>query len=86
VPPETVRERDPQIILASWCGKPVDTASIAARAGWDRISAVKGADEILVLDEGRVIERGNHEELVHRGGVYAELYLQQRLTEELEQI
>jgi len=51
-----------------------------------RISAVKGADEILVLDEGRVIERGNHEELVHRGGVYAELYLQQRLTEELEQI
>ena len=47
---------------------------------------MKGADEILVLDEGRVIERGNHEELVHRGGVYAELYLQQRLTEELEQI
>jgi len=51
-----------------------------------RISAVKGADEILVLDEGRVIERGNHEELVHRGGFYAELHLQQRLTEKLEQI
>jgi ATP-binding cassette, subfamily B, multidrug efflux pump len=51
-----------------------------------RISAVKEADEILVLDNGRIIERGNHEELVRRGGVYAELYQQQRLSEELEQI
>jgi ATP-binding cassette subfamily B protein len=51
-----------------------------------RISAVKEADEILVLDEGRIIERGNHAELVRRGGVYAELHQQQRLTEELEQI
>jgi ATP-binding cassette subfamily B protein len=51
-----------------------------------RISAVKYADEILVLDEGRIIERGNHQELVRRGGVYTELYQQQQLTEELEQI
>jgi ATP-binding cassette subfamily B protein len=51
-----------------------------------RISAVKEADEILVLDEGEIIERGSHDELVQRGGVYAELYQQQRLTEELEQI
>jgi len=51
-----------------------------------RISAVKEADEILVLDEGQIIERGNHEELVRRGGVYAELYEQQQLSEELEQI
>jgi len=51
-----------------------------------RISAVREADEILVLDEGSIIERGNHEELVRRGGIYAELYQQQRLSEELEQI
>ena len=51
-----------------------------------RISAVKGADEILVLDDGKIIERGTHEELVQRGGVYAELYQQQQLSEELEQI
>ena len=51
-----------------------------------RISAVREADEILVLDEGRIIERGNHDELVRHGGVYAELYQQQRLSEELEQI
>ena len=51
-----------------------------------RISAVKAADEILVLDEGEIIERGDHEALVRRGGVYADLYQQQRLSEELEQI
>ena len=51
-----------------------------------RISAVKDADEILVLDEGRIIERGNHQELIFKGGLYADLYHQQQLSEELEQI
>jgi ATP-binding cassette, subfamily B, multidrug efflux pump len=51
-----------------------------------RISAVKEADEILVLDEGKIIERGNHQELVNLGGLYAELCEQQQLTEELERI
>src|SRR6058998_1463043 len=38
VAPHTVVERDPQIILASWCGKPVDPALIAGRPGWERIA------------------------------------------------
>ncbi len=51
-----------------------------------RISAVREADEILVFEAGKIIERGSHDELVRHRGVYAELYQQQRLSEELEQI
>lgn len=51
-----------------------------------RISAVKDADEILVLDDGEIIERGKHGELIRRGGLYAELFRQQQLSEELERI
>ena len=40
---EEVARRDPQIILASWCGKPVDRAAIAARPGWSTVSAVAAA-------------------------------------------
>jgi iron complex transport system substrate-binding protein len=38
---EEVVRRDPQVILASWCGKPVDPAAIVARPGWDAVSAVR---------------------------------------------
>jgi ABC-type Fe3+-hydroxamate transport system, periplasmic component len=40
VDPAEVIRRDPHIVLASWCGKPVDIASIGARPGWERMSAV----------------------------------------------
>jgi iron complex transport system substrate-binding protein len=39
---DEVARRDPQIILASWCGKPVDRAAIAARPGWGTVAAVAG--------------------------------------------
>jgi ATP-binding cassette subfamily B multidrug efflux pump len=50
-----------------------------------RISSVKGADEILVLDDGRVTERGRHADLLRAGGVYASIYERQLLEEEMEQ-
>jgi ATP-binding cassette, subfamily B, multidrug efflux pump len=49
-----------------------------------RVSTVKEADEIIVLDQGEIVERGNHDELLERGGYYAELHKRQLLEEELE--
>ena len=51
-----------------------------------RISTVKGADHIVVLDEGSIVEAGTHEQLLEQNGIYANIYETQLLQEELEKL
>ncbi|MDD9975394.1 MAG: ABC transporter ATP-binding protein [Candidatus Poribacteria bacterium] len=51
-----------------------------------RISTVKGADHIVVLDEGSIVETGTHEQLLDQNGIYAGIYETQLLQEELEKL
>jgi len=50
-----------------------------------RVSSVKDADHIIVLDEGKIVERGTHDSLLAHDGYYADLYRRQTLEEELEE-
>ena len=52
-----VARRDPEIVLASWCGKPVDAAAIAARAGWGGVSAIRDG-HIYEIDGGDILSPG----------------------------
>ena len=47
-----------------------------------RVSSIKNVDQIIVLDEGKIVERGNHYSLMEKRGVYFELYEKQLLEEE----
>ncbi len=51
-----------------------------------RISTVKNADQIIVLNEGSIVETGTHEQLLAQNGIYAGIYDRQLLQEELEEL
>ena len=51
-----------------------------------RVSTIRNADLIIVLDRGRIAEQGTHSALLGRGGLYAELYEKQLLEEELQRV
>ena len=51
-----------------------------------RLSTVVGADEIIVLERGRIAERGTHAELINRGGLYATMWNRQRQAAEAEEL
>jgi len=90
--------RDPRILILDDALSAVDTNTEAKILGHlrkhygrrtvvvvsHRISAVQDADLILILDEGAIVERGQHADLVALGGLYADLYHKQQLEQEIE--
>jgi iron complex transport system substrate-binding protein len=57
VDPSDVARRNPEVILASWCGKKVQPSRIRARAGWDRVAAVAG-DRIFEVKSTYILQPG----------------------------
>ena len=52
-----VIEKNPDVILASWCGKPVDIESVKQREGWNQISAIKN-NRIHEIDSSIILQPG----------------------------
>jgi iron complex transport system substrate-binding protein len=57
VDPAEVARRDPEVVFASWCGKKVNKARIRARAGWERVSAVRD-DRIYEIKSTYILQPG----------------------------
>jgi ATP-binding cassette subfamily B protein len=90
--------RDPRILILDDAMSSVDTQTqseilyrvkqvMASRTSLiisQRVTTVKDADEIIVLDDGRVVERGAHMDLVRQNGMYAHMYRRELLQQELE--
>jgi ATP-binding cassette subfamily B multidrug efflux pump len=91
---------DPRVLILDDALSSVDTATEdailknlrrtrAARATLvvaHRVSTIRDADEILVIEAGRVVERGTHDALVAAGGAYATLFRRQQLEEEIARV
>ncbi len=88
--------RNPRILIFDDCLSAVDTETEEKILGHlkdlmqgkttviisHRVSSVKHADKIIMLDKGRIIERGNHDELIKQEGAYFSLYEKQLLEED----
>jgi ATP-binding cassette subfamily B multidrug efflux pump len=91
--------RDPQILILDDALSSIDTQTQAEIVGnlrqamqgrttliiSQRISTIKDLDQILVLENGRITERGNHQTLLNHNGLYASMYRRELLSQELEE-
>jgi iron complex transport system substrate-binding protein len=57
VDPEAVMARDPEVVIASWCGTKVNKDAIRARAGWDQVSAVRN-NQIYEIKSTYILQPG----------------------------
>ena len=92
--------REPRILILDDALSAVDTQTEEAILGYlreamrgrttiiiaHRISTLRHADLIVTLDDGRIVESGDHESLVRAGGLYSELHERQQLSAELESL